>query len=348
MIKKTLAVLLTLTILSALMVGAENKVLIISSKEELYSFAESVNSGNSYDGINVILNSDIYLNNNLLNADGEVIIENPAVWTPIGTEQNPFKGNFNGNGKSVYGIYINDNGFFGGLFGVVSNALITNTYVEDSYINNAAHSGALVGYAHSNSVISSCVNRGSRVYTDERSGGIVGWTSYSDVYNCINTGYVFSSRCSGGIVGDVYFYGKIYNCSNIGTIAGGGGLTGGISGGTTDADIENCLNIGEIENGYHIAGGPGSRSITNCFAYKNAEFNSWIDGAAYLFDSFSAELDEPLSIFGNNYTKVVDALNAFKDTMAMSVLPLAWSQDDSYPTLNITVDKPSKNNDFKL
>ena len=317
--------------------------MIIDCKEELYSFAESVNSGNSYEGISVILNGDIYLNNNLIDSEGKVIIEDPIEWTPIGTEQSPFKGNFNGNGNSVYGIYINNDSSNSGLFGVISNATIKNVYVKDSYINNAGHSGAIVGYAHSNSVISSCVNIGSSICTyNGRSGGIVGWTSNSDVYNCINTGYIYSARCSGGIVGDVYSYGKIYNCSNTGNIAGSHELTGGIAGGTTGADIRNCLNIGKIERGYLISGGPGDRCITNCFAYKNAEFNSGIGGTAYLFDSYSAKLGEPLNIGGNDYTTVVDALNAFKYTMDMSVVPADWSQSDSYPTLNITVDKPSK------
>lgn len=342
MIKKILAVLLILTIASSFTVSAENKILIISSNEELYAFAESVNSGKSYEGINIILNSDIYLNNNLLNSEGKVIIDNPVIWTPIGTEQNPFRGNFNGNGNSVYGIYVNNTGFFGGLFGVVANASITNIYVKDSYIKTNAHSGAVVGYAHSNSVISACYNSGSSVYTDERSGGIVGWTSCSDVYNCVNTGYIFSNRCSGGIVGDVYADGKIYNCKNAGVIDGGGGLAGGISGGTTNANIINCLNIGEIKSGYHMAGGPGSRNITNCFAYKNEGFNSQTNGDAALFESLSAELSEPLNIAGRNYTTVVDALNAFKDTMEAPVSLASWSQGNLCPMLNITVDRLSE------
>lgn len=341
--KIALITLLILIFALTLTAGAENTNLIINSKEELYTFAESVNSGNSYEGMNVILNTDIYLNDNLLNSEGEVSIENPVEWTCIGTVKNPFKGTFDGNGNSVYGIYINNASDYGGLFGVVSNAVIKNIYVKNSYIKTAAQSGAVVGYASSNSVISDCHNSGSRIYTDSRSGGVVGWTENSDVYNCSNTGYVFSGRCSGGIVGDVYSDGKIYNCENAGTVDGNHELTGGISGGTTGADIKNCLNVGEVKMGYLIAGGPGDRSIENCFAYQTSNFNSGIEGPAYIFDNLNATLSNGVNIGGQTYTDVISALNAFKDTIETQVSMTAWSKSGGIPTLGgVIIEKPSE------
>jgi len=236
--------------------------------QELASVAEDVNSGNDYAGVTVILANDIVMNRHLVNAKGELNEGSFTTWTPIGTSENPFRGNFDGNGCTVSGLYINDNGQYKGLFGVLSGAQIRNVYVEDSYIFTSDHAGAVAGYATDGTVISSCHNVNTSIYTKNRSGGIVGWTNKSYVFNCSNAGYCFSNRCSGGIVGDVYSGGQLYNCENIGTVEGND-LVGGISGGTTSADIQNCFNAGEISKGYHIAGGGGSRSIKNCFAPKN-------------------------------------------------------------------------------
>lgn len=341
--QKTFAAMLILTILTAFTAAyAECPDLIIDSREELYAFAESVNSGNSYKGMNVVLNADIYLNDSLFDSDGALSAGNAAQWTPIGTEQNQFKGNFDGNGNSVWGIYVNKDENYGGLFGVISNASVKNVCVRDSYVSTAAHSGAVVGYAREYSVVAFCHNYGSKIYTNDRSGGVVGWTDNSDVYNCTNTGYIFSDRCSGGIVGDVYVNGKIYNCENAG-IVDGYQLLGGISGGSTTADIRNCLNVGEIKSGYHIAGGGGTRFIENCYAYKTGEFNSYIDGEANIFDTPSAVLSTSISIDGQNYTKVVDALNAYKATISAPVRLADWSQQsEAFPTLGGVVEKPSE------
>ncbi len=89
------------------------------------------------------------------------------------------------------------------FFGVAVNAQIRNIYVIDGYINVHAHAGAIVGYATENSVVTSCHNVNTAIYTKDRSGGIAGWTNKTDIFNCSSTGYCKSGRCSGGIVGDV-------------------------------------------------------------------------------------------------------------------------------------------------
>ena len=76
--------------------------LFINNKTDLKNFKNSVNSGNNYENKNIYLTNDI-------NFDGEE-------WTPIGTEEFGFKGNFFGNNFSVKNMNINNNSSLMGLF----------------------------------------------------------------------------------------------------------------------------------------------------------------------------------------------------------------------------------------
>ena len=341
--KKLLAVfvaaVMVIMCLSLCAFAVEN-TMSIRSADDLEELAELVNSGSDFEGVTVSLECDIALNPRVVNASGDVREGNFKQWTPIGTEKSPFRGNFDGNGYTISGLYINNDLQFQGLFGVVSGAQIRNIYLEDSYIKTADHAGAIVGYAKDETIISSCHNVNTSVYTKNRSGGIVGWTNNAYIYNCSSSGYCYSDRCSGGIVGDVYSGGKLYNCENCGTVEGNS-LVGGISGGTTSADIQNCLNVGKVSSGYHIAGGAGSRKITNCFAYQNDEFNSNIGGQAYIFSSPAAILDEAVKVGETEYAKVVDALNAYAAAISVNTPMTPWSQYESFPFVNRTNLKTS-------
>ena len=67
----------------------------IGTAEQLAWFANAVNSGSQ--SIKGKLTADIQLN-----ASGSTANK----WTPIGTESNPFKGTFDGDGHTVSGVYV--------------------------------------------------------------------------------------------------------------------------------------------------------------------------------------------------------------------------------------------------
>ena len=314
----------------------------VSTAEELYDLAERVNSGENFSNVKVVLAADIDLNDAVINKeDGSVLEGDFTEWTPIGTEEHPFTGVFDGKGYTVSGMYLNDTkAAYVGLLGVIEKATVYNVFVDDGYLNVDAHVGGIVGFARKDSFITNCHNLGVQTYSNGRSGGIVGWTDDSDVYNCSNYAYTYSKRCSGGIVGDVYDRGNIYNCVNHGSIDGKE-LVGGISGGTTSADIENCLNAGIIlyPRGHMIAGGAGSRSIDYCYALKNDELNPTISfgssGTSAIFTDESAVLDQPMKIGGVEYTRVVDLLNAWRNQRNDGVAYQQWLQEDSLPYLEL-------------
>ena len=103
----------------------------IDSEAELRQFAEMVNSGNSFEGETVTLSANITLN-------GE--------WTPIGSEENPFMGTFDGQDKTITNITIDDPDMrCAGLFGYLSTpGMIENVNVNDVNIKARSYVGALL------------------------------------------------------------------------------------------------------------------------------------------------------------------------------------------------------------
>ena len=86
--------------------GTEASPFIISTPSQLNAFADDVNSGNDYKGKYVKLGNDIDLSSSTL------------AYTPVGTEDSPFRGSFNGGGNTVKNLYINVGAEdYQGLFG---------------------------------------------------------------------------------------------------------------------------------------------------------------------------------------------------------------------------------------
>lgn len=89
----------------------------ISNANELYAFAAAVNAGNTE--INGELTANIIVNTGVL-VDGELADDTSSFreWTPIGNLSNKYTGTFNGNNKTVSGLYFNNSSSdYVGLFG---------------------------------------------------------------------------------------------------------------------------------------------------------------------------------------------------------------------------------------
>lgn len=218
-------------------------------------------------------------------------------WTPIGTESNPFSGNFNGGGKTVEGIYINNTAKSDqGLFGYADNAAIRDLYV-DGFITGGNRTGGVAGYIFGtvercfNSAavcgvrfvggiagdsvggdgVSECGNRGA-VSGVERVGGILG-TGWDEISGCANSGAVNGKLYTGGILG-VLMGGTLRNCCNGGTVtavASGSTDTGGVVGHSEDATVQNCFNSGPVSGLSNVGGVAGGNFgafdgiVENCY-----------------------------------------------------------------------------------
>ena len=282
----------------------------ISSADELYWFAELVN-GSLTDGTlqNTAacakLTADITVNSNLLSSldiwEGEVLNSwTFTSWTPIGKSENEYIGTFDGDGKTVSGLFLNDsNANYVGLFGLIgSGGTVKNVGVVDSYFKANYRVGGLCGENYCGT-ISNCYNTGTvscKVSTDLEVyiGGVCGKNFCGTITNCHNTGAVSGEYqgnddtkmvFAGGVCGES-LDGTIVNCYNTGTVNGKttislGIFVGGVCAYSDGSSvISNCYNTGNVtgesarEAGYVKVGGvcaSNGASISNCYSTGTVE-----------------------------------------------------------------------------
>ena len=173
----------------------------IENGAQLAYLAQLVNEGNEeYNAACYELTADIDLNGS-----------EEQQWTPIGLEgssQNyPFKGQFDGKGHKITGLYINDSNKNGvGLFGRSALSVIRNISVYGS-VTGKSNVGGIVG-ANYTGLIENCRNYAAVSGLGSVGGVAGGNRSYNtdgetaDVNNCVNAGLVQGkSQNVGGIVG---------------------------------------------------------------------------------------------------------------------------------------------------
>lgn len=192
----------------------------IRTADELFAFSYLVNYGNTK--INAILEQDIVVNEDIVDENST----DARVWTPIGNNQeHRYNGTFDGNGKTISGLYLNDNSKdYVGLFGLTNeDSIIKNVTVLNSYILGEKYVGGIVG--ENIGVVEFCQYSGNvngRAFV----GGIVG-DNYGMIIVCINTGKVSGIESVGGIVGVnsnrvqlCYNTGDVKGYKNVGAIVG--------------------------------------------------------------------------------------------------------------------------------
>ena len=225
----------------------------IGTADELYAFAAAVNGG-SY-SINGELTANIVVNEGVLDemAKAEPDTARFREWMPIGyyyilddVEYDVyFLGNFDGNGKTVNGLYVNDTDKYSvGLFGQIGEGATVETVgVIDSYFCGNEFIGGVVGFNEFGTV-TNCYNMGN-VSGKLNVGGVIGANNYGNVTNCYNTGVVNGTEWIGGAVG--YNYGTVEKCYNIGDVSGMSKV-GGVLGGN-DKLVTSCYYLAGTANG---------------------------------------------------------------------------------------------------
>ncbi|WP_312094891.1 S-layer homology domain-containing protein [Aminipila sp.] len=206
---------------------------------------------------------------------------------PIGTEDNPFVGNFDGNSHSISGLNITGTvkgstelgniAGHAGLFGYVdSKSTIDGLTIEKSTIKGSAYVGGIVGY-NKGSITNCVLGSDSTVTGQSNVGGIVGY-SKQNIKSNINKGTVEgTSTNTGGIVGTMDVEGDaLYSCVNKGTVKGKsktGGVVGYIAASSATVNIEKCSNAGKVSSSANFAGGVAGQVdgssygvyITDCY-----------------------------------------------------------------------------------
>lgn len=217
--------------------GSEAAPYIISSASELAFLSEYVLNGGVTKGKYFILTANILLGYG----------ENRRNFTPIGTEKMPFSGFFDGCGYIIKGLTVKSEDF-AGLFGITSNASISNIIIEDAVIEGKT-SGVIIGKAtaNTNCYIKNCGVSGN-VSGSELAGGAVGFAEGNGIwFTDISASVYVKAKVCGGIV--AYF--------------GGTSLTNSFA----DAILigENCGNICALN--------AENTLILNCYYFSATHFD---------------------------------------------------------------------------
>ena len=166
--------------------------------------------------------------------------------TAIGTNSKSFNGRYDGDNKTISGLYINKpnvdcditaKSYVGGICGYLSYSNIRNCSVSGAIKTadgvEAYYHGGIVGYSSSYTV-GNCINTASVTGNGTKSiyyGGIVGYKSDGTIKDCFNAGVVEGTSYVGSIVGGKY-NGQFTN--NYHTTATTGGI--GVNNATTGTD----------------------------------------------------------------------------------------------------------------
>lgn len=227
-----------------------------------------------------------------------------TTFAPIGTNSIPFTGKFNGLGKTISQLTINNSSFNTGLFGVTgSAAVISNLTLSNISINGTTNVGAVVGN-NAGTISNVSVIGGSVTANGNNLGGIVGLNAgtVSDVMNLSNI-IGTSVNNVGGIIGNNS--GTLNKALSVGLVLNGaftGGVVGRNSGtvlssfwdtGTTGKTNAVGVNTGSVTaTAGCFAGGTcangGTANLSTASTYTNAGWdltNTWgiTEGISYVY-----------------------------------------------------------------
>lgn len=173
-------------------------------------------------------------------------IELSGEWAPIGNNDAPFTGTFDGKGHTIKGLTYTTNGNWVGLFGAVSGT-VQNVRLTEANIYGNEHVGILAGRVCNGGKVDNVFTAGYLNGRDH-AGGIVGDAGEGEatVSNCLSAAYVIARDYqAGGIVG--WSKGTVTISNNIfigeascGGWAGVGGIVGFVEDGTTT--VKNNVN----------------------------------------------------------------------------------------------------------
>lgn len=223
-------------------------------------------------------------------------------WAPPGygdESTRRFEGHFDGNGYTIYGLYIvhaekNCVGFIGSMrYGSIENLTLAKGYVSGANLV-----GGFLGQAKVGADIVNCTSY-LKIKGANGVGGFIGGNPVNGsslsvevditseatvpnfaVYNCVNKSKVTATSYAGGVVGYIVSgtcRAQMVRCENSGTITVSTNCAGGIIGGTKYLNdrahnyVEYCVNTGTIKggNGSYAGGIVGCGRATEIYSCVN-------------------------------------------------------------------------------
>ena len=306
----------------------------VATAEGIEEIVAGINAGELPADTNVALAKDIDLAE-LSRSRAEYTTN----WTPLGTEENPFTGNFNGNGYTIKNLCLveteaKEGKVHTGFIGFAEDANISNVTFENVYINipcldidhSQGHIGAVVGTIEGTSTIENVTVKGDIKIeaTPDANGAsrvavVAGGNYYANVtiknvHVVASEGsYLKANNNTGAIAGQLQGKTVYENCSSNIDVTVNKFFAGGIVGlaGTNDKFI-NCHTTGNIavvagragraNDHYRVGGiaGGWSDGKTNVLTLENCSYTGTISGKNS--DGSVAEVLDYMGYVGRGYT----------------------------------------------
>ncbi len=300
----------------------------IKTAANLKKLADDVNSGDSYSGCYFILANDIDLGS----VCGASVGGAEVNWPSIGSSDHiTFYGNFDGDGHSITGLYINQSGsafrgLFGAVTGTVKNLSVSGTVTGENYtggivganygtienchfvsgdVHGKSYIGGIAGFSAPDCEVTDCSSDADVYGNGSAIGGIVGWANnISDTTGRAGAG-ADENTATGGA-------GKVYQCTFSGTLNGTAPLGaaysyyengkmfisysanayGGIVGWSNGYTIDSCSNDGTV-NGVDFTGGVVGDTTAGA-RIVNCDNNGTVSSEALLVGGVAGRVCESL------------------------------------------------------
>ena len=242
--------------------GTEAEPFVLKTADHLAWFRDHVNEGHPSacakiaDDVKEIDMSTVCYEDN---AEKQVT---ELSWTPIGNFDNRYQGTFDGNGKTIRNLYINNaaSGYVG-FFGYAEKGSIKNITFDNAKVNcTGNNTGILAGYEEYCIIENIKTLESCSVYGTNNVGGIAG-DARGDISNCENHAIVNGRFSVGGVVGSHEGVDNtITSCANHGAVTGTDRQVGGMVGSFAFGTIQNSANYGDVT---------GTDIVGNLIGYAN-------------------------------------------------------------------------------
>jgi len=226
-------------------------------------------------------------------------------WEPIGSLSELFRGNFDGDGYTITGLFIDrpgegDVGLFGSMYGALQNVGLSGVNVTGkSTVGGLAGTnyGAITGsyvtggtVSGSGDVIGGLTGRNGTTISDSYAQVTVAGSVYQFVGGLagVNAGTISNSHAEGGVqgaefvgglVGSSLPSGMIENAYATGLVTGSGWYIGGLAG-KNDGTVSNSHATGNVTGTSNVGGLVGENglsaggTIENSYATGNVDASS--------------------------------------------------------------------------
>lgn len=226
---------------------AEDGTYLVYTAKGLKAWADYVRSDQTVNGkyswwTNVTLMNDITLTEN---------------WSPVGNTGKTFAGTFDGNGKSITGLVIdNPSGSYQALIGNLGyEGIVKNLTLIDPVVSGNNYCAAIVANGQGNMENCHVVNADIKS-TGSNAGMIIGsFQKGRTIIGCTASGSVSGSENVGGIIGECSGSGfRIIACSFDGEVHASTSFAGGIAGYINSGHIIGCYAKGTVSGGSDCGG----------------------------------------------------------------------------------------------